>query len=81
MRVILLRTQLDILGVLLLNQINFQMRRSGLQLEKERRESSSKSVFCKQAMRAFGYLRRIIAISNQFSDERGGVDMLCEDTT
>ena len=28
--------------------------------------------------RAFGYLKRIIDISNQFSDERGGVDMLCE---
>ena len=27
---------------------------------------------------AFGYLRRVIRISNQFSDERGGLVMLCE---
>ena len=29
-------------------------------------------------VRAFGYLRRVIRISNQFSDERGGLVMLCE---
>ena len=29
--------------------------------------------------RAFCYLRRIIAISNQFSDERGVGVMLCEE--
>ena len=30
-------------------------------------------------VRAFGYLRRVIRISNQFSDERGGLVMRCED--
>ena len=30
-------------------------------------------------VRAFGYLRRVIRISNQFSDKRGGLVMLCED--
>ena len=29
--------------------------------------------------RAFDYLRRVMEISNQFSDERGGLFMLCED--
>ena len=28
---------------------------------------------------AFDYLRRVMEISNQFSDERGGLFMLCED--
>ena len=30
-------------------------------------------------VRAFDYLRRVMEISNQFSDERGGLFMLCED--
>ena len=30
-------------------------------------------------VRAFDYLRRVIEISNQLSDERGGLVMLCED--
>ena len=29
--------------------------------------------------RAFDYLRLVMEISNQFSDERGGLFMLCED--